>query len=507
VNLAEAEAFLAQRVSARQRAETTARASRGTSVRGFLFDRELALADDPHRYVTACCGRRSGKTTTMSAVLLMEALRTEPRFSVLYLSITRDQAKGVMWGPLKALNERQNLGGVPNEADLTMTMPNGVVIALRGVDKRKEIEKRRGYGFALVVIDECQSIPEHVRSLVDEVIEPALADAPGRLFMIGTPALLRAGYWFDCHHNNQCGPDGKPVWGHHFWNMWSNPHIADQDGFLAGVLARRAVTIDHASIRREYFGEWVRDATSAVFAFEPGANTYAALPRDLKPALWNYVISVDIGGGVERDNDAISVLAFHPHSRATWLTEEHIDPKQDVTALSQKVVAIRDRLGADRVLAIVADTGGIGAKVAQEMQRRHNLAVIPAKKADKWANIELLNGACRHGEFFAPAGSAFATEAVKVEKDWDKSTPDRIVIKGHMPDICDSVLYGFVESLGWISDGAPAAKPKEGTPEYAAMEADRMEREEEERIAQEIREQQGEPEGLSSPSDWENGWR
>lgn len=498
MNLAEAEAFLSKRVTAKQQASIASESARGDSVRAYLFDKQLALADDEHRFITACCGRRGGKTVTVAAMMLRAAKR-HPRRIVLYLHLTRGQAKLTIWPTLKQLNEEFGLGGESNESDLTITMPNGAIIALAGVDKRKEIEKRRGLGFSLVVIDECQSIPEYVKSLVDEVIAPALADVPGRLVMIGTPSLLESGYWFQCHHNPNA------VWGHYSWTMWDNPHMPDPDTTLAAELARRGVTIDDASIQREWFAKWIRDASSAVFAFDPARNTYSTLPAHLKASLWAYVISVDIGGGVNRDNDAISVLAFHPHARATWLVEEHIDARQDVTALSLKVVSIRDRLGADRVLAIVADTGGLGAKVAEEMSRRHGLGVKAAKKADKWTNIEILNAACRHGEFFAPADSAFATESVKVEKDWDKSTPDRIVIKGHMPDACDAALYGYVESLAWISE-EPKPKPVPGSVEWAAAQEDEMEAREEERIAAQLREERGETEGVGNSSDWETGW-
>ena len=471
--LADAERFLAARVAEGRKAAAAQVASRGDLVRSFLIDKELALADDPHHRVSACCGRRAGKSTTMAAVMLMTALKSDPRFKVLYLGLTQGSAKDVIWAPLKSLNERFELGGKPNEADLTMTMPNGVVIALHGVDKRKEIEKRRGNGFALVVIDECQSIPEHVKSLVQEVIDPALMDAPGRLFMIGTPSLVRGGYWFDCHHNDKASPSGKPIWGHHYWDVFSNPHISNPQAVIDEVLAERGVTIEHASIQREYLGRWVRDTSSAVFAFDAARNSYSELPRDLDPNLWQYVIAVDIGGGVERDNDAVTVLAFHPHAKATWLKEEHVSAKQDVTALSLKVLAIMERLGPRRVVAVVADTGGIGAKVAFEMSSRHGIPVSPAKKADKWANIELLNAACRHGEFFAPVGSQFATECVKVEKDWAKSTPDRIAIKGHMPDACDSALYGFVESLAWTSK-TPEPQLAPGSKQWAEREQRRL---------------------------------
>lgn len=450
----------------RSMAVTRARDSNGDVVLEYLFDKQQSLANDPHRFITACCGRRGGKTVAVAAMMLRAASKN-PRRVVLYATLTRGSAKQIIWPTLKSLNAMFALGGVENETDLTLTMPNGAVIVLCGVDKRKEIEKRRGFGFALVVIDECQSIPEHVRSLVDDVIAPALADVPGRLVMIGTPSLLESGYWHECHHN------ANAVWGHHSWTLFENPTLPGPRDTLEAECARRNVTADDPSIQREWFAKWVRDLLSAVFAFDQGRNTHQGLPIELPAKLWRYVIAVDIGGGVARDNDAISVLAYHPWSRATWLTEEHISPKQDVTGLSLAVVAIRDRLGAGNVGAIVVDTGGIGAKVSEEMSRRHGLSTQAAKKADKWANIELLNAACRRGEFFALKGSQFAREAPKVEKDWDHSTPDRIAIKGHMPDICDSVLYGYVESYAWTSR-VPENRPAQGSEEWAKAEAKRL---------------------------------
>lgn len=472
MNLAEAEAFLEGRVTAAKQLQAALEAARADTIRECLFDKELALADDPHQFITACCGRRAGKTYTVATMMLRTA-RKHPRFTVLYLHLTRDGAKGIIWPTLKELNERFGFGGVPNETDLTMTMPNGAVIALRGVDKRKEIEKRRGYGFSLVVLDECQSIPDYVRALVDEVIGPALADVPGRLVMIGTPSLLASGYWHECHHNGNRDAKGELVWAHYSWTMWDNPHMPDPDRSYAAECARRGVPPDDVSMLREWRGLWVRDTSSAVFTFDPARNTYrGGLPKELggrplDPTLWRYVVAVDLGGGVKRDNDAVTVFAFHQHARATWLLEEHVDATQDVTALALLVKGIVERLGRHNVVAVPVDTGGIGAKVAKEMRERHKLPTEAAKKADKWANIALLNAACNHGEFYAPEGSKFAAEAVKVEKDWDKSSPDRITIKGHMPDVCDSVLYGYVESYAWTSK-APPKTPEEERAELAA---------------------------------------
>jgi hypothetical protein len=75
---------------------------------------------------------------------------------------------------------------------------------------------------------------------------------------------------------------------------------------------------------------------------------------------------------------------------------------------------------------------------------------------------------------------------------------------GRSPDKGDSAVYALAHA--WLHEPLRPPRPAFGTPEYAALEADRMEREEEERIAAEIREQQGDPVGIGSSEDWESGW-
>jgi len=437
----------------------------------YLHPKQRGMADDSKQFQTWCCGRRFGKTTLIAALLLLTAKKFAKR-AALYLTLTGDMAKANLWPTLVDLNQLFGLGGTPLESNLTMTMPNGAAIMLRGVDKQKEIEKKRGmaYGLSIAVVDECQSIGEYIRALIDDVIGPALVDVQGRLILSGTPSLLKAGYWYECHHN----PDG--VWSHYSYTLFDNPTLPDPRASLAAECARRGVSPDVASIRREWFAEWVRDLASAVFAFSPEANgyepttpnTWNGLPLELQRELWQYVIGVDLGGGVQRDNDAITALAFHPDIRCTWLTYEKVMPKRDVSGVCHDVKRLWTDLGQDKVVAIVVDTGGIGAKIALEMSSRWHIPTSPADKKDKWANIELLNAACRNGEFKAPVKSAFARECVKVEKDWDKSTPEKFKIKGHMPDVCDSVLYGYVESLGWLSK-VPDKKPVRGTAEHEEL--------------------------------------
>jgi hypothetical protein len=485
VNLAEAEAFLAQRVAAKRTV---------FDLGSILFGPQLAFVQDPAPFADAVCSRRAGKSVGIGA-WLAEGPLIKPKAPSLYLTQTRGAAKRIIWSTLLDLNRRYRLGYEPNEAELVLKR-NGVgMVYLAGLDNKSEIEKARGTGWGRVAIDEAQSLPQYVKELVEDVLMPSLMDHDGQIRMIGTPAPVPVGYFHDV--------TTSPEWTHHRWTVWENPHVPNARAMLEKVLKARGLTTDDPSIQREWWGRWVLDLNSLVFRYDAAKNGYTALPKAKAP--WRYVIGVDFG---HSDADAVALLAYSDDSPCTWLVEEWTLAKAGISPVMEKVMEMRSRVGDGNVTGIVCDPAGMGTKIITEFQQRFQ---VPAKAADKQAKvayIELLNDAMRTGRFFARPSGIFAHDAMLVEWDRDKSTNERRVISDRFhSDICDAVLYAFRESLAWTHDPPPAPGPAPGTPEYAAMEADRMEREEEERIAQEIREQQGEPEGLSSPSDWENGWQ
>ena len=68
--------------------------------------------------------------------------------------------------------------------------------------------------------------------------------------------------------------------------------------------------------------------------------------------------------------------------------------------------------------------------------------------------------------------SRFAQDCNLLEKDLEKSTPEKIVVKGHS-DAVDSVLYAFKESPAYAYT-PPIKGPKYGSPEWAILEAEQM---------------------------------
>ena len=129
----------------------------------FLFKEQLMLARDPARFATAVCSVRAGKTVTCAADLIDTAIHN-PNTVGLYITLARSSAKRIIWPDLHKINREFDLGGIPNESDLSFRFPNGSIIYCSGASDSTEIEKFRGLSnVALAYIDESQAFRQHIK--------------------------------------------------------------------------------------------------------------------------------------------------------------------------------------------------------------------------------------------------------------------------------------------------------------------------------------------------------
>jgi hypothetical protein len=430
------------------------------NIEEFLFKEQLDFVRDPAPFKTAVCSRRSGKTISCAADLL-ETARLCEGVVCLYITLSRKNAKRIIWRELKRLNRLYGLQGEANESDLSMEFPNGSIIYCSGASDRGEIENFRGLPIKLCYIDESQSFPSYIQELIDDVIGPALLDHLGTLCLIGTPGPVPNGYFYDCSNS-----DG---WAHHHWTFFQNPHMVKKSGeshefLLQRVLKMRKLPVDHPSIQREYFGRWCLDSDSLVFHYTAEANDFKEVPKDN----YTYILGIDIGFN---DADALAVIGWSEKSKVTYLFEEVITKQQGIESLVEQIEDIRKRYDISK---IVMDTGGLGKKIQESISSRYQIPVEPAEKVRKFEYIELLNADMRKGLFKARGSSRFAQDCNLVEYDLDKSTPDRMVVsKRYHSDINDAVLYAWRESYSY-THSEPKVGPKYGTRAWADAEQSRM---------------------------------
>lgn len=436
------------------------KSSKTFKIEEFCFKEQISFIQDSAPFATGCCGRRSGKTISCAADLTQESESNPGRVN-LYITLSRANGKKLIWPELLEINRHFNIGAVPNEADLSLTYPNGSIVYVTGAKDKTEIEKFRGLPLNKVYVDESQAFRSYIQELIDDVISKALYDYDGKLRLIGTPGPIPVGYFYDACHSSE--------WSHHSWNMFQNPWIEKKSGktpqtLLEQELKRRGITIDHPSIRREVFGEWVIDSNSLVFQYNKEINDYESIPE--VPHKWEYVIGVDVGFD---DADAIAVIGWNEKIRESYLVEEIVKKKQGITELAQEIERLIKLYDPRKV---VMDTGGLGKKIAEEIRKRYSIPIHAAEKTRKFEYIEILNDAMRTKKFFAKHKGQFAQDSMLVEWDRDSSQPK--VSDTYHSDICDAVLYGFRESMHWTFE-PEVIKPKFGTPEWFQKEVDEME--------------------------------
>lgn len=441
------------------------------SSRALAFGPQLAFIASKAKRKVARCSRRAGKTTGIAIGLLEAAIRP-PFANQVYVTISLKNAKRLVWPVIKRLNDHYQLGGVANDTEGFIRfpgLPNEPHIFLGGAKDRGEIEKLRGYegGAKRAVIDEAQAMRTVLlQELIDDVLEPALFDHDGELDVIGTPGPVRAGYFYEIDVGRHAD-----AWEHYRWTLRENPYLERKSGkapevILAELRQRRGWTEDNPTYRREYLGEWVDDAGALVLHYDGHRNGY-----DVVPQLDSYVIGVDIGLD---DADAIAVLGWSKDGPDLYLVEEHVRRGATVSDLAERLGAF---IAKYKPIKVVADFGGLGKKIGEELTRRWGLVVEAAEKQRKVEHVALLDDALITGRFKARPDSTFAGDCALVQWDSDARARgiQRIADEPHS-DIADAVLYAY-RTAGHHWHRAPE-------PEPTLDEADKWEQAEAERVAE-----------------------
>jgi hypothetical protein len=443
------------------------------------FQQQNAFIMDPSRFIDAQCSRRAGKSSGL-AIRFFKTMNRYPGSTSRYLALTGDSARDIMWPVLEELDEKYKIGLKFIPSRLTVVSPSGGKLRLYGADMKNFIRRLRGNKAPAIAVDEAQEFGSHLEYLVDDILTPMLVDfgEAAWLAITGSPGPVPNGYFFDVTQLKKYG------YSHHEWTLLDNPHLPNPEQFLADLIARKQWDANHPTLLREWRNKWVVDLESLWIKYKADRNDFTELPAHIKK--WNYILGIDIGW---KDADAFAVLAWSENSAVTYLVEEIVTHKQDITGLRIAIESLHKRFGFHKM---VMDTGGLGKKVAEELKARYGLPIEAADKARKQENAEILNDSLRLGNFRAHKELRFAQDTYLIQVDWDKSTPDRIVIKKNPhSDIIDAVLYAFKESPAYHYK-EPDVQPKPGTAEYDKLQESQHEKAAIERVQRDQMQKKGE---------------
>lgn len=423
----------------------------------FCFDKQVEFfrPKNTTRFRTAVCSRRAGKTVGIAADAISTCLDNDG-VNVLYITITQQLARTIIWEDLKKIIDEFKLDCTIDNTRLTISFSNRSKIYIAGAKDRNEIEKFRGWKNKRIYIDECQSFRSYIKELIDDVLIPTLRDERGDLLLTGTPGPIKAGIFYEYSHSD--------FWDNYHWTAFDNPHMhnppnKDLNLTLEEERLIKGIDEQNASYIRETFGQWVEDLDSLVFKFNKSINTYDALPKD---GNWTYIFGIDIG---YNDSDAIAVLGYNDIHKKVYLVDEFVKNKQNISELIEVIHTLKEQY---KPVKMVMDAGALGKKIQEEIRFRYGLNLDAAEKHRKGEFIELLNDDLRTGKFQAFSKSIFEEDCYLVQ--WDQESiarnPEKPRISdAYHSDITDAVLYAWRECRHYLSE-SPFKSPELGSDAY-----------------------------------------
>lgn len=452
------------------------------------FPQQRAFIEDPAKQKSAFCTRRAAKSYSGGLYLFKEALENDG-VSVLYLALTRDSAKKIMWKDvLKRIDRDFQLKTTFNETSLTATLPNGSVIYLLGCDSSEDDkQKLLGQKYKLCIIDESASFTIDLRDLVYNVLKPACADLGGTICCLGTPGDFIQGLFFDITTGKE------PGWTVHTWSALDNPYVSKQwQQQIDEMVAVNPLVKETSGFKQHYLGLWVIDDTKLVYKFDPAKNLYDQMPqRDG----YHYILGLDLG---YNDETAFVVCAYHQYLPNLWIPYAAKQQHMDFTDVAREVHKLDSIYHFDMQIVDGSNKQGV-----QEMCNRHGLTLTPAAKQGKFEFQQLLNSdlvmgkILAHREHAAPLVNEWTT-LVKDPRDPTKEHPNG---KNHC---CDAALYAWRWCFNYLTFIEKDVAPVAGSPEFYKAETDRMKSRLLDR--QMRRQEQNDPDYMEPPPEWEGDW-
>ncbi|MHA2064287.1 MAG: terminase large subunit domain-containing protein [Candidatus Thorarchaeota archaeon] len=439
-----------------------------------LFGPQRDFVEDASPLVSAVCSRRAGKTWGVTRKMV-KVCQNKPNALVGYITKTRDWAEELVWEPLKNIDAGQGGGADFNNAKLRCVFSNGSKIRLAGAKDKAQAEVLRGFGYDLIVIDECGSIdPVIMRYILRDVLPAALGENEGQLLVVGTPNESCSGYFHDVSVKEDSG------FSKHHWTQRENvmfplwvdckPSERDRlvDEYLTEERRKWGYSETDPEYQREYMGLWAKNEELFIYRI---TEDNLRRPPDVP---LRYVLAIDIGW---HDMTAWELVGYDSDSQCMW----EVDSTQEQHLTFEDIAARTIQYAKDYELDhIVVDTAGAGKVVqdslAKEVSLRFEVPCKAAAKNRKGTNMKFLASDLRKGTAFLLPDSVCADQMKSLK--WDKHhLREQEPEPGQFIDNADGYLYAYRECYHWMHEPREVL-PEIGTPERSNLDMLRIEEEE-----------------------------
>ena len=420
---------------------------------------QLKYVTDTSKYIVAMCSRRAGKST--GNVFKMGARAAQSRANILYMALTRAQAKKIMWTEGLWLDhcKRYYPDAKHDKADLVTTFPNGSTVAFAGATDEGNVATKLGSKLHLALLDEAQSQRGSLlHRLVYDTLPPALSDDGGQLVLSGTIPEVPAGFFWDAWQSNG--------FSKHSWSRFENPFLKDQKLRLQEYLAASGLPESDPLVQRDWFGKAVFDESALAFRYDAARNGYKEIDPHVLTLLDQFAAGIDPGA---RDRCAIVIVGWGKHTQDVYQVAEWVSSTNAGTVWSdvgRQLQFFNKRYPLSRCYTdgtpMTIDTFG----------RDFGVPVLEAaKKRDRKGQVMRTNDLLQRGLLRIKVGSELEGDLLKTQ--WDKDSLARGTPEwssANHPDVADAMRY----ALQAYFDSYVAPRPKPKSWADAIIEAERQ---------------------------------
>lgn len=449
------------------------------ALRGFLRGHQRKLELDDSKLISVISPRQTGKSTGALVIATIRCLQKD-NASWIVIGQTRRNVKKVYWADLQRISEKFDLHIKFHHTELTATFPNGSIIYFEGLDKFDELEKLRGGRYHGAIVDECKSLPELTfKTLLDDILGPALIAQAGQLIIIGTPGdVLRGEFylatcdppvlldlgngkrWSNWSYGSIPSDGIESIWSFHRWTLQDNDveFIEANTGrrftLWQEALAKKASKgwkDDHPVWRREYLGHWVATNMRLVYRYKPHIHDYIKQPDSIhwgipcpKDTKWHTAIGADFG---TKDGTGLVVWAWSDTFPGLWelYSEKRVttdDLRLSVGAIARWYREVETLYGPFD--GLVGDPAGLATMVIETLAVEHQIYFEAAEKREKVDHIELFNNDLDNELIHLLKNSELTEEMLAnrwllktIGTDKRKEDPET------PNDLCDAAIYAF----------------------------------------------------------------
>lgn len=417
-----------------------------------LYNKQIEVYNDEYDHIMVICGRRSGKTILNSRLLVKKCLK--PNSKALYVNLSFENAIRQLWDEvIKCATTLDFAIEKSSKSSGFIEFANGSSIQFRGNNNKAAIDLVRGFSYDIAILDEI-SYNCQIRYAIEDVLEPALRDRKGSLYLTGTPPRDPFSYtqtlWESGHYH--C----------YNWNMNDNPFILDHETAIEEICKQKNRSIDDPLIQREYYGLFVRDTESLVYKI----TTYDEIPKSFIAE--NAYIGVDTGF-TDFNGIATIICGKNNGKLECYITEESKFNKSTIQLIAEVIKQQIEKLPNGIPFQVIVDQAS--HQIAYELQQTYGIDnVYCSYKYDLLTSISQLQDLFIAGIIKAKKSGYVYNESERImwkrDIETDQLLPE-IDDDNFHADIMDAVRYAsrqiIFEYQNELNDIVEGKTPKSAT--------------------------------------------